>query len=250
MNAGRDRLKALLDTWPNWDRGLSRRPQLVGPVHAGRTNQSFRLRAPELGEDLLLRINHPEPERLGIDRQREYQIQQLTQEAGISRPYRYWDPDQRFVIFPWLSGRVWTPADLRDPDQRARLRPLLDRLHQIKSRGPRRSYLAYLDSYWQQIQRAKLADHPLEQAWRQFRPQVRGFDRSDWSARLVHHDLVPDNIIETDSGLVLIDWEYADYGHPDIDIWAIEPDAVGEPFIAELMAWIIELWERLVQIRG
>lgn len=251
MNSRKDRLESLLesllDTWPSWDAGLRERPQLIGPVLAGRTNQSYRLRAAELDEELLLRINHPRPERLGIDRQREFRIQQLSQQAGISRPFHYWDPAQRFVVFPWLQGRAWTRNDLHDPQQRARLWPLLHRLHRINPGGPRRSYLTYLDHYWRRIEDEGLADRQLEQAWQQFRPHLAAFDRSDWSAGLVHHDLVPDNIIETDSGLYLIDWEYAACGHPDIDIWAIDPDAVKEPFIPDLMAWVIDLWERLIR---
>ncbi|MDZ7790835.1 MAG: hypothetical protein U5L08_10165 [Xanthomonadales bacterium] len=45
--------------------------------------------------------------------------------------------------------------------------------------------------------------------------------------------------------LYLIDWEYAAPRHPDIDFWTIDPDAVSEPFVAELMEWINDLWERL-----
>jgi len=34
---------------------------------------------------------------------------------------------------------------------------------------------------------------------------------------ICHHDMVPENIIETDRGLFIIDWEYAALGHPGLD---------------------------------
>lgn len=251
MNAaGRDPgLDRLLDTWADWGLELSSRPRVLERIRSGRTNRNYRLDAPGLEEDLLLRVNHPASGRLGIDRERERRILNLTANAGIGRPFRYWDLQQRFVVFPWLPGRVWTPADLADPDQLARLWPLIRRLHDIEIPDwPRRRYHDYLGRYWRQIEQAQLADRGLEAAWRAFEPRLAAFDRSVWPARLVHHDLIADNILETDRGLVLIDWEYAAPGHPDIDIWSVDPAAVQEPFVAEMMTWINDLWERLIEV--
>jgi aminoglycoside phosphotransferase (APT) family kinase protein len=64
----------------------------------------------------------------------------------------------------------------------------------------------------------------------------------------VHHDLVPANVLDTGDRLVLIDWEYAAPGHPDIDRWSVDPWRVTEPFVAEMMDWINGLWERLVRL--
>ena len=239
-------IESLLDRWREWDLGLTGRPRLAARVDGGRTNRNFRLEAPGLEEDLLLRVNHPDPQRLGIDREREEAILAVTAQAGISRPVRYWDPDQRFVIFPYLTGRAWTEKDLEDDAQRARVWPLLERLHAIETAWPRRRYHEYVLGYWRTLERAGRVDPTLRSAWEAFEPRLRAFDTASWSARLVHHDLIPDNILETDDRIVLIDWEYAAPGHPDIDLWTIEPAAVGEPFVAELMAWINDLWERLI----
>lgn len=241
-------LESLIDTWREWGLALTARPRLIERIHTGRTNRNYRLSAPGLSEQLLLRINHPASQRLGIDREREREILALTANAGIARPFHHWDPDQRFVVFPYLAGRHWTQADLGDTDQRTRLWPLVERLHDIAPNWPRRSYHAYLRHYWQQLDRAGRIDRALRQAWASFEPRLLSFDQSDWSARLVHHDLIPDNILETDSGLFLIDWEYAAPGHPDIDVWTVHPPAVREPFVAEMMDWVNGLWERLIPI--
>lgn len=238
----------LIDTWRDWDLALTDRPQLIEPIETGRTNRNYHLSAPGRSSDLLLRVNHPNPARLGIDREREREILELATDADLTRPVWYWDPEQRFVIFPYLPARTWTTADLEDPEQRARLWPMIERLHQIVPSWPRRQYYAYLCHYWQQLKKAGQVDTALELEWQEFEPRLRAFDEAPWSACLVHHDLVPANILETDERLYLIDWEYAAPGHPDIDIWSVHPTAVREPFVVEMMGWINSLWDQLISV--
>ena len=38
---------------------------------------------------------------------------------------------------------------------------------------------------------------------------------------LCHHDLIPENIIQSAKGLFIIDWEYASLGHPKFDFLRI-----------------------------
>jgi thiamine kinase len=247
MPAERDHLETLLDDWRQWDLPLSARPALLAAVPGGRTNRNFRLSAPGMDTDLLFRLNHPDPARLGIDRRLEHDILALAASADISRPCCHWDARARYALFPYLEARNWTAADFADPEQRQRLWPMVQRLGQITLDRPRRRYGPYIRHYWDQLTRAGLTDHDLEARWRAFEPALVAFDQADWSARLVHHDLIPANVLETADRLYLIDWEYAAMGHPDIDIWSVDPGAVKEPFIAEMMGWVIDLWERLMQ---
>jgi len=240
-------LSAILDAWPAWGVGLTGGPQILGPVQGGRTNRSFRLAGPGLNEHLLLRLNHPDPARLGIDRAMEREILCQTATAGISRPCLYWASDNSFAVFPWLDARPWTTADLACPDQRARLWPLIERLGDLRIHRPRRSYFTYLSNYWNQLEHAGAVDSALEKRWQQFARRLHSFDRASWRERLVHHDLIPANILDTGLRLYLIDWEYAAPGHPGIDAWYIARDCVEEPFIGELVDWTNDLWERIVR---
>ena len=244
-NLDRQALDEALDSWPQWPLPLKKVPRVIEPLPGGRTNRNYRLSAPGLAQDLVLRLNHPDPARLGIDRELEHEILIQVAVSGIGRPVLHWDPEQRFAVFSYLKARTWTQSDLDSPEQRRRLWPLLDRLEHIALERPRRRYLAYLDRYWQQLAQQGLTEPELERAWREFRPRLETFDRSPWPTRLVHHDLVPANILDTGDRLYLIDWEYAAPGHPDIDVWAVDPEAVSDPFIPEMMGWINSLWERL-----
>jgi thiamine kinase-like enzyme len=238
---------ALLHDWRDWPLALTGRPQVAAVVPGGRTNTSLRLVARGLEHDLLLRVHHPQSARLGIDREREREIVSATAGAGIGRPYLHWDRAHRFAIFPWLDGRAWTADDFADAGQRNRLWPLLERLRAMPLAQPRRRYTDYLDAYWNRLDPADRAAKTLRLAWQDFRPRLRDFDDAPWPACLVHHDLVPANVLECGGRPVLIDWEYAAPGHPDIDRYRLDPGLVGEPFVAELMNWIDRLWERLVR---
>jgi len=239
-------VETLLDGWAEWGLPLSDRPSLLAPVSGGRTNRNFCLSAPGMESDLLFRLNHPDPARLGIDRALERQILSVTANAGIGRPCCYWDPANQFVLFPFLKGRDWTSADFERREQRDRLWPMIERLGEITLDRPRRRYTDYLRHYWGLLTETGSVDPGLAARWREFVPELEAFDQAPWSAGLVHHDIIPANVLDTGERLYLIDWEYAALGHRDIDVWSVDPARVREPFIPKMMGWINELWERLI----
>jgi thiamine kinase-like enzyme len=229
--------------WPDWPLPLNAPPKVEAELKSGRTNQNYRLSAPGLGDDLLLRLHRPDAERLGIDRQREWLVTERTAEAGLGRPVWHWTAE--YSIFPFINGRAWRASDYSDPAQRERLWPLIDALAELDIGSPRRRYASYLEHYWQQLAGRSRIDASLKREWSAFQSDLLAFDDGGWSASLVHHDLIPANILDTGHRLVLIDWEYAAMGHIGIDRWTVDPGSIDEPFIAELMAWINRLWARL-----
>lgn len=250
MSESSSALEQALDTWPDWCMGLSGRPSVIAPVPGGRTNLSYQLQAPGLPYELLLRLNNPRGESLGIQREHEERILETVAAAGITRGAGYWSPDYRFTVFRHIDARTWSARDLLNPHQRRRLLEMLARVHQLQPETPRRHYAHYLDHYWQQLDSAGVIDSALARAWKEFRPRLRAFDRSGWQPVLTHHDLIPENILETDERLYLIDWEYAAVGHPDIDRWCLDPSLVLDPFVHELAQWTNELWERVVALNS
>ncbi|AKS41222.1 choline/ethanolamine kinase family protein [Wenzhouxiangella marina] len=248
MKAPDPRLSKALASWRDWGLPLTAPPVVRTMIPGGLTNRNFRLRAPGLGEDLVLRLGHPEPERLGIDRGLEFEVMNVTDAAGLSRPVWHWDGDAGVAVFPWIDARSWADADFSDPVQRQRLWPLIEAMGELRLAGPRRRYLDYLDRYWAQIVSHGLADDRLSEDWQSFRPRLAEFDRADWQASLVHHDLIPSNVLDTGERLILIDWEYAAMGHPAIDRWTLDRSWVQDDWIDEMMRWINRLWSLLVEL--
>lgn len=241
-------LEAALDTWRSWNLSLTGRPRVMAPVPGGRTNVSYQLEAPGLPYELLLRLNNPRGGTLGIQRNQEKRILETVAAAGLTRGALYWSADYRFTVFRHIDARTWSAKDLQNPHQRHRLLDMLARVHQLRPETPTRRYQDYLNHYWQQLKAAGVIDPELAGEWEAFWPRLVAFDRSGWEPVLTHHDLIPENILETDGRLYLIDWEYAAVGHPDIDRWCLDPALVHDAFVPELAQWTNDLWEKVVSL--
>lgn len=188
------------------------------PLPGGLTNRSYIVS--DGLRSAVLRLQHPKPASLGISRARESSIlQALNHHAPDIAPKLYFeDAQQRFAVFEHLQGRTWHARDFSDARQRARLLRAIRTYQAVPIALPPRNYAGYLQHYWQQWQRqaprqAKLYTAP----WKRFILRLKRFEQSGYPAVLVHHDLNPANIMDTDQGLKILDWEYAAAGIAEID---------------------------------
>lgn len=237
---------AALADWRQWPLALTAPPTPLGVIPGGRTNRNIKIAAPGLPEPVILRLNNCRSSDLGIDRAAEASILRCAANAGIAPKPLYQDPQHRFTLLPFIHARTWQREDFTNPRQRQRLLPLLHRVRQLTPNTPRRCYYAYLAHYMGQLKAAGAVSEGLAHAWRGFSVRLKAFDNDSWPAQLTHHDLIPDNILDTGDRLYLIDWEYAALGHADIDLWCLDPALVKEPFIPELAQWTNDLWERVI----
>lgn len=242
------RLSDILASWHDWPLPLSAPPKVLGAIEGGRTNRNIKLQVKHQDPPIILRLHNLHSQQLGIDRQQEADIIQTVSRAGITPEPLYRDPLQRFVLLPYIEGRTWSQTDFQQQHQRLRLLELLAQVRRLTPAIPRRSYRQYLNNYWQQLIAAQAIDDDLSRRWQKFYPPLEHFDRQPWSASLTHHDVIPENIIDTGDRLYLIDWEYAALGHSDIDLWCIDPQLAQTPFIAELMHWTNDLWQRVAAL--
>ncbi|MDO6747597.1 choline/ethanolamine kinase family protein [Gilvimarinus sp. 1_MG-2023] len=238
-------LQAILAGWRDWPLPITEPPKILGPIPGGRTNRNFKVKAPGVEQALVLRINNPRGRHLGINRSDEAQIAHTVANAGIAPEPIHRDPNQRFALLPFIEARTWNSSDFTNPIQRKRLLNLLQTVQALNPATSRRSYLAYLNHYWNFLSRAQAITTDLAQQWQTFLPELEAFDQADWHPKLTHHDMIPENVLDTGGRLYLIDWEYAAIGHPDIDRWSISPSLVREPFIHDLARWTNDLWERV-----
>jgi aminoglycoside phosphotransferase (APT) family kinase protein len=156
---------------------------------------------------------------LTSDRSVERELHGLAAAAGFAPRIVHADTLDRWLITEYAIGRLWTAADFTNPEQLMRLADTLRRLHALPSpaRG-RFDLLGALGSYVQRITAhgsgsGSIAHYLAEaaEAWR-----ICGADERPQA--ILHHDLNAANIIENESGLLLIDWECAAVSDPLLDV--------------------------------
>lgn len=228
-SARRAHLDAILDGWRDWSIDLSGRPSVVEAL-SGWSNANFRVRAGKT--ELVVRLND-DTSHLGVDRVVERTALEDVATRHFAPPVVHVGPDH--LVSRFVAGECpVTPS----PTDAARL---LTDIHTTPTRitsildpwAQARAYLAQSD----EADIATLAAQVLE------------FESPAPLACLTHNDLSPANLVRTDDGIVVLDWEYARLGDPAFDtaalvethdLTAVEVDALadtlGEPVADRLPA--------------
>lgn len=247
---GREPLVAL-STWKRWPLAMNQAPTVIGELSGGLTNTSFILRtdSPKLPL-LVLRILSPYSTVYGINRAQEQYIHQRASQVGLSPQIIYWDLDLGFTVTEFFEGRVWASDDLEKPAQQTRLFEIIRQYQAIPALDlPKYDYQKHLFDY------AKRAFGLLEKAeqtqWLKFGNLLMQWQTQDWEKALSHHDLIPDNIIETELGLKIIDWEYAGLGCAAFDWLSLgfdPPAGISNKdyqIVKAVQFWLNRFWQLL-----
>ena len=206
-------LQKTLSDWQGWSISSSKKPVVVSELKGGKTNRSFLVETTY--EQVVVRINAANGRSLGVDRRQEAEILSRLQILDCV-PKIFFISDQ-VLVSEYIPGRCWDTEDLKKKDQLRKLSNLVEDLQGISlpENITQRNYVAYCQHYIQQLSVV------VRQSEREFIERVHGaaktIDEAHWKPVINHHDLVPENIIESERGLFLLDWEYAAYGHPGID---------------------------------
>jgi thiamine kinase len=206
-------LHQTLSNWQHWQTGratISSQPQVVRELLGGKTNRSFLVASDTF--QAVVRVNASNSLSLGIDRDRERKILQLLQPTDCV-PRLLYSSDQ-VLVTGFCEGRHWTQADLFEVCNRQAVNSMLEKIQSIAVPDlPPRNYVDYCTAYINQLDQSMLDPALVEMTL----SAATAVDNSAWPAVICHHDLVPENIIITGDGLVLLDWEYAAMGHPALD---------------------------------
>lgn len=156
-----------------------------------------------------LRINHPDDERLGIDRQREQQLL-------IALADQPWSPtplsiQEQWLLTPWYDGA--TPAIGEQTD----LAWLTTALMAVQSVEISAAPLNIAD----QIRHLNHYANDLPPAFTTAVLQRCASYQLPAQLTLCHHDWHPGNLTLTETGWVLLDWEFAALGDPAMDLAAV-----------------------------
>jgi len=211
-------LHQTLSKWQSWQvegLTLSSQPQPIRELSGGKTNRSFLVASGAF--EAVVRINAANSESLGIDRNREQKILQLLQPTGTVP--RLFFSDMQAMVSAYCQGQHWVDS----AENRRKLNAALAQIQAVSVPDlERRNYVDYCTAYINQL---NLVDQPLVE---KILSAASAVDKSYWTPVICHHDLVPENIIVTAEGLMLLDWEYAAMGHPALDYMHLYQSAPGQ----------------------
>lgn len=202
--------KQVLNDWGQWHGPFHSKPQIIDQLQGGLTNTSFLIAAGS--NRAVLRINNPEAEQLGVNRQTEIAVLNKLQSTNLV-PKLYFSTDS-YLVSEYINGVVLDDHKASDPSIKRHIEQALGIIQKLDcSDLAVRNYEIYLREYCNQIS-ARYLDKTTRQSVLQLASDI---DAQEWDPVLCHHDLIPENIIMSARGLILIDWEYASAGHPQFD---------------------------------
>lgn len=184
-------------------------PLSVQPLTGGLTNRCWKITLSS-GISYVWRPTTTVTAAFGISRQREHQVLSALQTTGIApQPVVL---NTHGLLVEWLEGEA-----LHDGTTPSELTSLLARVHKIDPQRlsiPRFDFTRYIEHYWQQLdeQYKTPAVIACYQRWRHA-PTLEFI-----TPVLCHCDLAGYNLVRSEKGMQVIDWEYATLADPRLDL--------------------------------
>ena len=203
----------------------------------GKTNDSYLLDFKKF--KLVLRLNSKNSSNLGINRQNELLILQSLDKKNIVPNLVYMDNTYEFIIYEYIEG-IELDFNKTDSKDRKDLLSLIESYQDIKIDLPKFNYFNHVSLYWKKIKEIKNISYSRENKMETFLNNLSDFQKSNWPTLLNHHDLET-NILVTDSGYKIIDWEYAGNGFHSFDRYSMGLIEKNE-MINDLIMVMNELW--------
>jgi thiamine kinase-like enzyme len=186
-----------------------------------------------------LRMPAKEPAPTGVDREWECRVLALASAAGLAPTIERCEPRLGVLVAQWQEGRALSADEARGPDVAVRVTELARRVHALPLPGNARvlgpaDWIAHYRDALTRLPpgarqaprtpgRAAGADALQAEAGR----RLGALEALPHPPRvLCHSDLHPANLVATQGGLVLLDWEYAHVSEAlwDVAGWACNND--------------------------
>ncbi len=206
----------------------------------GKTNDSYLLDFKKF--KLVLRLNNKNSSNLGINRQNESLILQSLNKKNIIPNLVYMDFTYQFIIYEYIEG-IELDLSKTDSEDRKKLSSLIESYQDIQIDLPKFNYFNHVSLYWQKVKEINHIGNLKENKMEAFLDKLSNFQESNWPTLLTHHDLET-NILVTDSGYKIIDWEYAGNGFHNFDRCSIGLIEKNE-MIDDLIMVMNELWAEI-----
>jgi aminoglycoside phosphotransferase (APT) family kinase protein len=192
----------------------------VTPLAGGSVNRSYQVQTPS--GCFVLRLSSGTDAWLASDRLVERALHRIAASVGIAPRIAHADWRDRWLITEFVPGRLWGEADFAARESLAHLGDTLRRLHCLPTPDCGRfELLEALDGYVRRIEGAGESPTGLAGCLEQAAAAWRISGAQDRTVAVLHHDLHGSNLIQSERGLVLIDWECAAVADPLLDIACI-----------------------------
>jgi thiamine kinase-like enzyme len=184
------------------------------PLGGGITNRNFKV---VVGTDVfVVRIGGKDTELLGIDRTAEYHASLVAAELGIGPEVIAFVEAACFVA-RYIDGVPISPERLREPDGLARAAAVLRRLHGGPPMPSRFDAFRVVESY-REIALAHGVPEPSLYRWAKDLADEIEAARGAAEPVPCHNDLLNANLIDDETGIRIVDWEYAGMGDRFFDL--------------------------------
>lgn len=209
----------------------------IEPLAGGITNRNYLVLAD--GARYVVRMSD-DLRHLGVDRRCEALAQKSACDLGVAPAVLHREPG--VLLSEFVDGRTLTAADVRDEDRLRRIALTLRRLHDgmDRLRGEFTYFCPFLTARTYALTACALGaalpdsiDADLADATELSR------EIAPFRPTLCHNDLLPANLIETEAGIALVDWEYGGIGNPYFDLASLAGNACLPP---ELERVLVESW--------
>lgn len=246
-------IENVLSEWRHWGTKWKKSPEIIRAFSSGLTNRSYLIRVN--GAFYKLRINSPKSAQLGVNREREQGILQGLAHLGFTPQLLYSSPTYSYSLFEYIEGEPWTKASTLSATSQQKITDLIRRYQQVQFKTTdstsadlyTRNYIKYFNEYEKQLKPSALTDEEWERFF-DFKESLQRWQNQQRTAVLCHHDLLPENIIEQENRLYILDWEYAAVGCGDLDFLSIGcRKQVKDAFSQALFFWLNTLWFKLQQ---
>jgi thiamine kinase len=223
---------------PGLERGEA--PRLLAPLPGGSVNRVYRVES--VAGRFVLRLNGAAWRRPGVDRSRELLLHRAAAAAGIAPAIVYAAPEaEGLLIMEYRDGSVWSPVEFGNRQALGRLGERLAALHRLQAPmvaafdpwAIAQAYVQSIEALPDAAQRATDRASVLSQLEHCCAVLLQ---LGTGTQGIVHGDLAAGNLLQGDR-LWLLDWEYAQRGHPTLDlacVFAYYPQAAahGREFAA------------------
>lgn len=189
----------------------------LSQLKGGLTNKIIRL---DIGADAyVVSIDTGSAAALGIDRDSEYHNSHLAFQYGIGPEVVLRTSDA--IVTRFVEGKIFKVGDLTAHDKMSLVMDALHRCHQIPLKHVKGSYNVFraVKQHSVKIQRMRHKFSPrVERVLDILGLIQKAFNQQTYIPVFCHNDTVPQNMIQTGKGLILLDWEYSGIGDRFFDL--------------------------------